>query len=84
MLYQKISLELIVLAEDAEAVTRQLNTTLDALDEHHSLFGGAIETTAFHRAETPNRSALTHTRNAGDTAIKAARKGLTTALRAII
>ena len=84
MLYKKISLELIVTAEDADAVIADLNAMLDAMDEKHSIFGGEIETVAFTHSGTSKQSALTHTVNASETAIKAARKGLTTALRAII
>ena len=84
MRYTKITVDLIVLAETSEAVIADLNTTLDTLDEKHTVYGGNIETVAFEHAESPRRSALTHTVNAGETAIKAAKKGLTAALRAVI
>ncbi len=84
MLYKKINLELIVVAEDADAVVAELNTVLDVIDEKHTIFGGEIETVAFRHSETAKKSALAHTLAARDTATRAARKGLTAALRAVI
>ena len=82
--YKKINLELIVLAEDADAVIAELNTVLDGMDERHTLFGGDIETVAVEHSGKAKRSALAHTMAARETAIKATRKGLTAALRAVI
>ena len=84
MLYKKINLELIVVAEDADAVVAELNTVLDGMDEKHTLFGGDIETAAIEQPGTAKRSALTHTMAARDTAVKATKKGLAAALRAVI
>ncbi len=84
MRYKKITLELIVIAEDAEAVVKELNTALDGMDERHTLFGGDIETVAFQHTGTARRSALAHTMAARETAIRATKKGLTAALRAVI
>ena len=43
MLYKKINIELIVLADEAEAVVTDLNAALDRLEEKYTLFGGEIE-----------------------------------------
>ena len=61
-----------------------LNAALDQLEEKHTLFGGGIETVAFEHPGTRRRSALAHTRAAGETAVKAAREGLAVAFRAVI
>jgi hypothetical protein len=84
MLYKKINLELMVVADEAEAVVAGLNAALDQLEEKHTLFGGGIETVAFEHPGTRRRSALAHTMAAGETAVKAAREGLTAAIRAVI
>jgi hypothetical protein len=84
MLYKKINLELMVVADEAEAVVAGLNAALDELEEKHTLFGGGIETVAFEHPGTRRRSALAHTKAAGETAVKAAREGLAVALRAVI
>jgi hypothetical protein len=84
MLYKKINVELIVVADEAEAVVAGLNDALDRLEEKHTLFGGGIETVAVEHPGTRKRSALGHTIAAGETAVRAAREGLTTAFRAII
>jgi len=84
MLYKKINVELIVVADEAEAVVAELNAALDGLEERHALFGGGIETVAVEHRGRRRRSALAHTMAAGETAVKAARKGLTIGLRAVI
>jgi hypothetical protein len=84
MVYKKINLELMVVADEAEAVVAGLNAALDQLEEKHTLFGGGIETVAFEHPGTRRRSALAHTKAAGETAVKAAREGLAVALRAVI
>ena len=84
MLYKKINVELIVVADEAEAVVAGLNAALDRLEERHTLFGGGIETVAFEHSGTRKRSALGHTMVAGETAVRAARKSLTVALRTVI
>jgi hypothetical protein len=43
---QKINVELIVFADDAEAVIAELNAALNQLEERHTLFGGGMETVA--------------------------------------
>jgi hypothetical protein len=87
MLYKKINVELIVVADEAEAVVAELNAALDRLEEGHTLFGGGIETVALEHPGTRKRSALAHTMAAGETvavAVRAARKSVAVALRAVI
>ncbi len=87
MQYKKISVEVIVIADEAEAVVAGLNAALDQLEESHTLFGGGIETVAFEHSGKRRRSALGHTIAAGETvagALKTARDGMKTALRAVI
>ena len=87
MRYKKINVELIVVADEAEAVVAELNAALDRLDERHTLFGGGIETVAFEHAGRRKRSALAHTIAAGESvaaALRTTRESVTTALRAVI
>ena len=87
MLYKKINVELIVVADEAEAVVAELNAALDRLEERHTLFGGGIETVAVEHPGTRKRSALAHTMAAGETvagALRTARESVTVALRAVI
>ena len=84
MLYKKINVELIVVADEAEAVVAELNAALDRLEERHTLFGGGIETVAVEHPGKRKRSALAHTKAAGETAVRAVRESLTVALRAVI
>jgi len=87
MQYKKINIELMVVADEADAVVAELNAALDQMEEKHTLFGGAIETVAFEHTGTAKRSALAHTIAAGGTvvgALKTARAGMTVALRAVI
>jgi hypothetical protein len=87
MLYKKINVELIVVADDVEAVVAELNVALDLLEERHTLFGGGIETVAFEHPEKRKRSALAHTIAAGETvaaALRTARASVAVALHAVI
>jgi hypothetical protein len=84
MQYKKINVELMVIADEAEAVVAELNNALDQVEERHSLFGGAIETVTFEHKGTAKRSALAHTVGALETAGRAARESLAAALRAVI
>lgn len=87
MLYKKINVELIVVADEAEAVIGELNGALDLLEERHTVFGGGIETVAFKHSGTRKRSALAHTMAAGETvavALRTARQNVAAALRAVI
>jgi hypothetical protein len=71
--YRKINVELIVFADDAEAVVLELNASLDRLEERYTIFGGGIETVAVEHRGTGKRSALMHTFAAGETAAAAVR-----------
>jgi D-ribose pyranose/furanose isomerase RbsD len=82
--YKKIHLELIVFADEADAVVTELNTMLDGLEEKHTLFGGEIETAAVKHEGMRKRSALGHTKAAGETAVGAVRNGMSAAVRAVI
>jgi hypothetical protein len=87
MLYKKINVELIVVADEAEAVIGELNGALDRLEERHTVFGGGIETVAFEHSGIRKRSALAHTMAAGETvavALRAARQNVAAALRTVI
>ena len=87
MLYKKINVELVVVADEAEAVVAELNNALDRLEEKHTLFGGGIETVAFKHTGTRKRSALAHTMAAGETVVdpvRTARDSVTIALRTVI
>ena len=87
MLYKKINVELVVVADEADAVVAELNAALDRLEERHTLFGGGIETVAFKHSGKRKKSALGHTIAAGETvgvALRTARQSVTTALRAVI
>jgi hypothetical protein len=87
MLYKKINVELIVVADEADAVVAELNAALDRLEQKHALFGGGIETVAVEHPGPRKRSALAHTLAAGETAavaLRAARDSVTVALRAVI
>ena len=87
MLYKKISVELVVVADEAEAVVAELNTALDRLEEKHTLFGGGIETVAFEHPGTRRRSALAHTKAAGESvavAARAAGESVKAALRTVL
>jgi hypothetical protein len=87
MLYKKIIIEVIVIADEAEPVIGELNGMLDLLEEKHTIFGGGIETVSVEHSGMPRRSALAHTMAAGQTvavAIKTARQSVATALRKVI
>jgi hypothetical protein len=87
MLYKKINIELIVVADEADAVVAELNAALDLMDERHTLFGGGLEITAFEHSGTLKRSALAHTIGAGKTvavALRTTRQSVAAALRAVI
>ena len=87
MQYKKISVEVIVVADDADAVVAQLNAALDQLEDSHTLFGGGIETVAFEHSGTRRKSALAHTKAAGESvavAVRAARKSVNVALRTVL
>jgi hypothetical protein len=87
MLYKKINIDLIVPADEAEAVIAGLNASLDVLEEKQTLFGGGIEAIDVEHRGIRKRSALAHTLAAGETvagAVKIARGHIKSALRAVI
>jgi hypothetical protein len=69
--YQKISVEMVVFSEEADAVILELNSTIDRLEETHAIFGGDIETTPVYHTGTRRKSALRHALDAGNTATSA-------------
>lgn len=71
MVYRKISLELIVFADEAESVIAKLNSAVDDLEEAHTVFGGGIEMVTVDKIEIPNTSAIRHTLAAGSAALAA-------------
>ncbi len=50
MIYKKINLELIVVADEGDAVVVELSAALDRLEEKNTVFGGGIETVAFEHS----------------------------------
>ena len=87
MLYKKINLELIVPAEEADAVVTDLNAALDRMEEWHTLYGGGTETVLIEHLGRRRESTLTHTLAAGKTAVaavKTARNSVTSALHRVI
>jgi hypothetical protein len=87
MLYKKINIELIVVADEAEMVVAELNAALDRMEEKHTLFGGGIETVAVEHSGARRRSAFAHTMAAGKSvvvAVRAARESVNAALRTVI
>jgi len=87
MRYKKINVELVVPADEAEAVVAALSSSLDQLDEKHTLFGGEIEAVDFKHRGTRRRSALAHTIAAGESvagALKVARESVAVAIRAVV
>jgi hypothetical protein len=67
MLYKKINLELIVPADEADAVIAELGAALDRMEERHTLFGGGTETVLIEQSGSRRKSALLHALNAGKT-----------------
>jgi hypothetical protein len=87
MAYRQINMELIVFADDEEAVVKELNAALDQVEERHTIFGGGIESAAVEHRGTRKRTALMHTRAAGEKAagaVRAAGERVVVALKEII
>jgi hypothetical protein len=87
MLYKKITVELVVHADEAEAVVKRLNGALDHVEQNHTIFGGDIEAVSFTYRGKQRKSALAHTLAAGVTvanAFRNTRKHLGNAVRAVI
>lgn len=71
MEYRRISVELIVFADEANPVVAELNSAIDRLEDAHTIFGGGIEVTPVQHSGTRRKSALMHALAAGDTAAAA-------------
>jgi hypothetical protein len=87
MRYKKITIELMVIADEAEAVVAGLNAELDRLEQSYAVFGGGVEAVPFESLGAKKRSALEHTLSAGETvaaAVRTARAHVGVALRAVI
>jgi hypothetical protein len=87
MAYQKISLELVVFADEADSVVAELNSAIDRLEDAHTIFGGEIEIAAVQHSGTRRKSALMHTVAAAETAaaaIKIAAEKVAGAYRKVI
>jgi hypothetical protein len=87
MRYKKITVELIVDADEADVVVNQLNGALDRLEEKHAIYGGDIEAVAFSHSGKQRRSALAHTLAAGETvavALRSTRRHIGNAVRAVV
>lgn len=87
MLYKKITVELIVVADEAQEIVAALNSSLDQLGETHAIFGGEVEMAAFEHRGKQKKSALAHTIAAGETAagaLRTARRSVAVAFRAVV
>jgi hypothetical protein len=87
MLYKKINLELIVPADEADAVVAELDLAMDRMEERHTLFGGGTETVLIEHSGTSRRSVLLHTLRVKETAlgaVKTARERVGAALRLVV
>jgi hemin uptake protein HemP len=87
MRYKRINLELIVPADEADAVVTDLNAALDRIEEQHTLYGGGTETVLIEHSGSRRKSALAHTLAAGKIAVcavKTARNSVTSALHRVI
>ena len=71
MVYRKINVELVVFADEADAVVAELNSAIDRLEETHTIFGGGIEIVTVKKSGTRRKSALTQTLAAGGAAVAA-------------
>lgn len=73
MEYRKINVEIVVFADEADAVVGELNAAIDRLEETHTIFGGDIEAVPVEQSGARRKSALRHTLAAGDAAAAAVR-----------
>lgn len=71
MVYRKISVELVVFADEADSVVAELNSAIDRLEKAHTIFGGDIEIATVKKSGTQRKSALMHTLAAGGAAVAA-------------
>ena len=63
--YRKITVEMIVFADEADSVVAELNSAIDRLEEAYTIFGGDIEAVPVEKRGERRKSALMHTRAAG-------------------
>lgn len=87
MRYKKLNVEMIVQAEDADAIAVELNLSLDVLEEKYAIFGGEIEIVPAEHEERRKRSALRDTLAASESvadAVRKARGHVAAALRAVV
>jgi hypothetical protein len=73
MQYRRINVELVVFADEADAVVAELTSAIDRLEESHAVFGGDIEAVAVEKSGARRKSALRHTLAAGGVALHAAK-----------
>lgn len=69
--YRKINVDLIVFADEADAVVAKLNSAIDRLEDAHTIFGGVIDTVPVEKSGARRKSALMHTLAAGGAAVAA-------------
>ena len=69
--YQKINVEIVVFADEADAVVAELNSAIDHLEDAHTIYGGDIEAVPVAESGTRRKSALMHTLAAGGSAVAA-------------
>lgn len=69
--YQKINIEIVVFADEADAVVAELNSAIDRLEDAHTIFGGDIEAVPVKKSGARRKSALMHTVAAADSAVAA-------------
>jgi hypothetical protein len=87
MRYKKINLELIVPADEGDAVIAHLEAALDRMEERYTLFGGGTETELIEHSGIRRKSALSHALTAGQIAVgavKTAHERVTAALHLVI
>lgn len=71
--YRRINVEIIVFADDADAVVAELNSAIDRLEDVHTIFGGDIETVPVEKSCVQRKSTLMYTLAAGGSAMAAAK-----------
>ena len=85
--YQKITIELVVFSDAADAVVAELNSGIDRLEEAYAIFGGEIETIPVAHSGTRKKSVLRHTLDAGNAAtstLKSAAQAVVDAYKRVI
>ncbi|MFC5862153.1 hypothetical protein ACFPT7_07605 [Acidicapsa dinghuensis] len=69
--YRKINVEIVVFADEADAVVAELNSAIDRMEDAHTIFGGDIEAVPIEKSVARRKSALVHTLAAGDAVVAA-------------